>query len=119
MESLIYMLFLVLSLPFAYYYIKTTIFPNHVGKIKKFEGYGKMSECEVTCNTSIRDISDGKMSIKILVELPDGEEIRCEISPCNVCLEKLKQGDTVGVTKLGSRYIAQPLLFKRGYNECQ
>ncbi|MFQ6051626.1 MAG: hypothetical protein ACE5K4_08025 [Candidatus Hydrothermarchaeota archaeon] len=119
MESLIYTLFLLFSLPFAYYYLKTTIFPDHIGKIKRFEGYGKMKECEVTCDTSIQEISDGKMSIKVLVELSNGGEIRCEMSPCNICLEKMKEGDLVGVTKLGSRYIAQPLLLKRVYGRCQ
>jgi hypothetical protein len=45
--------------------------------------------------------------IPLQVRLESGATIRAETSPCSACLERLKPGDPVRITRIGNRYIAR------------
>lgn len=49
----------------------------------------------------------GVSSNVVLVELGDHETVEAEISPCCACIERLKEGDAVTITRLGGRVLAQ------------
>ncbi len=46
-------------------------------------------------------------AVSLQVKLETGSMILAQTSPCTVCMERLKPGDPVRVTKIGDRYIAQ------------
>jgi hypothetical protein len=79
-------------------------FPTWKGKIIEFE---ELSEDTCKSCTSVRK---GRASIEIKVKTKDGEVITAEVSPCTICLNKLKIGSPIGVSKLGSRNIASPIV---------
>jgi hypothetical protein len=81
--------------------LKMMFFPHLKGSIIEFEPI-----FEGDCN-SCRGKRGGKTSIPIKVKTDDGDIISAEISICTLCLEKLKIGSRIGVTKIAGRNIAQ------------
>jgi hypothetical protein len=49
----------------------------------------------------------GASTIQIVVKLGNGSTERAEISACTACIEKIKEGDTVSLSHIGRRMIAQ------------
>lgn len=49
----------------------------------------------------------GASTIRIAVKLGNGSTERAEISACTACLEKIKEGDMVSLSRIGRRMIAQ------------
>jgi hypothetical protein len=82
---------------------KYMFFPTWKGKIIEIHELN-----EENC-TSCRSTKFGRASLDVSVRTDDGEIIEAEISPCTLCLNKLHNGSPVGVSKIGSRNIAQPL----------
>ena len=82
---------------------KYMFFPTWKGKIIEFHGLDP-ENC-----TSCKSTKFGRASLDISVKTEDGQIIRAEISPCTICLNKLHPGSPVGVSKIGSRIIAQPI----------
>jgi hypothetical protein len=87
---------------------KYMFFPTWRGKIIEFEDLD-----EAACS-SCKSSKMGRSSLNIKVETDSGEIIDAEISPCTICLNKICTGSRVGVSKIGSRHVAQPVarLFK-------
>ena len=83
---------------------KYMFFPTWKGKIIKFQDFSSDS-----C-TSCKSTKKGRSSLEIKVKTDDGEIINAEISACTLCLNKLKLGSRVGVSKIGSRQVAQPII---------
>ena len=91
---------------------KYMFFPTWKGKIMEFKD-PSVDACSVckgksTVKTPVR--AKGKSSIDIKVRTTDGQVIDAEVSPCTICLNKLKPGSRVGVSKIGSRNVAQPIV---------
>lgn len=51
--------------------------------------------------------------VPIQVRLATGLVIVAHASPCSLCMERLKPGDAVRVSKIGKRYIAQKTVLWR------
>ena len=83
---------------------KFMFFPTWKGKIIEFEDLS-----EDNCK-SCRSSKMGRSTLEIKVETKDGEVIDAEVSPCTICMNKLKIGSPVGVTKMGSRNVASPVI---------
>jgi hypothetical protein len=83
---------------------KYMFFPTWKGKIIEFQELNK-ENC-----TSCKSNDKGKSSLDIKVKTDDGEIIDAEISTCTICLNKLRVGSRIGVSKVGSRHIAQPVI---------
>ncbi len=81
--------------------LKLMIFPDKRGRIVGFEDLS-----ETSCN-DCKSHNKGRMSYTVTVETDDGELVEAEVSPCTLCLDRLRLGSQVGVTKIGSRTIAQ------------
>lgn len=100
-DSIVYIALLALLGVFFIMQLKMMFFPHLRGKIIEFEPIfdGDCSSC--------RGKRGGKTSIPIKVKTDDGDIISAEISSCTLCIEKLKLGSRIGVTKIGGRNIAQ------------
>jgi len=87
--------------------MRTFLFPQKTGRIVSLGG---MSEEKGSCkNCALMPTEAGKSTIPISVRLDTGEICKAEISPCCVCIDRMKIGDHVGVTRFGSRIIAQKI----------
>jgi hypothetical protein len=82
---------------------KYMFFPTWKGRIIKIHELNP-EDC-----TSCRSTKFGRASMDVSVKTEDGEIIQAEISPCTICLNKLQPGSSVGVSKIGTRNIAQPI----------
>ncbi len=104
----IYYLLLAIGGILFFIQFKYIFFPTWKGKIIEFKGYD-----EESCR-SCKSTKFGRATLEIKVEVDSGEVIDAEISPCTICLNKLRKGSQVGVSRIGSRNIAQPVarLFK-------
>jgi hypothetical protein len=100
-HSLIILGLLVLFGLFFIMQLKMMFFPQIRGSILEFEPIfdGDCSTC--------RGKRKGLTSIPIKVKTDDGDIISAEISCCTLCIEKIGTGSRIGVTKIGSRNIAQ------------
>jgi len=87
---------------------KYMFFPTWKGQIVAFQDLSS-DNCK-SCKSSKK----GRTSLEIQVKTDAGEIIPAEISPCTICLNKLRVGSRVGVSKIGTRNVAQPTfkLFK-------
>jgi hypothetical protein len=105
----IYIILLALGGILFLFQFKYMFFPTWKGKIIKFE------DMDANSCTSCKSTKMGRSSMEIKVQTDDGEVIDAEISHCTLCLNKLKMGSVVGVSKIGSRIIAQPIagLFRK------
>jgi hypothetical protein len=79
--------------------MKLLLFPDFKAKIVSFPDYGPEA-----CNTC-RSTNKGRMSVPMTVESDEGKVMEVEASICELCLNKLAVGSTVGVSKVGSRYL--------------
>jgi hypothetical protein len=109
-DIMIYMGLLALLGMFFIVQMRMIFFPHHKGKIVEFE-----SIFDGDC-TTCRGKRKGKTSIPIKVETDGGNIISAEISCCTLCMEKIKVGSRIGVTKVGDRNIAQACANIRGKN---
>jgi hypothetical protein len=109
-DSLIILGLLGLLVIFFVVQLKMMFFPQYVGKLVEFEPI-----IDASC-TSCRGKRKGLTSIPVKVKTDSGEIIAAEISCCTLCIEKIGLGSRVGVTKVGSRLIAQAAANIRGRN---
>ena len=93
---------------------KYMFFPTWKGKIIEFKGYS-FDSCS-SCKDKTKMTKNIKSSMDIKVKTEDGEIIDAEISHCTLCLNKLQLGSVIGVSKIGSRNIAQPIIRLFGSN---
>ena len=103
-EPYIYIFLLALGGILFLLQFKLMFFPTWRGKIIEFEDLSADS-----C-TSCRSTNKGRSSIEIKVRTDNGEIITAEVSPCNICMNKLRLGSRIGVTKMGSRNVASSLI---------
>lgn len=100
-NTLMYIFLLTVGGIFMVFQLKLMLFPDKKGKIIEFEDFSEAACKE--CKTRNR----GKMSYRIKVQTDAGEVVEAEVSPCTICMDRLKIGSEVGVTKMGTRTIAQ------------
>jgi len=87
--------------------MRTFLFPQKTGRIVSLGG---MPEEKGSCkNCALIPTEQGKSTIPISVRLDTGEICKAEISPCCVCIDRMKVGDHVGITKIGSRITVQKI----------
>jgi hypothetical protein len=99
----IYIILLVVGGILFMIQFKYMFFPTWRGKIIEFEDLD-----EAACS-SCKSSKMGRSSLNIKVKTDSGEIIDAEISPCTICLNKICTGSQVGVSKIGSRHVAQPV----------
>ena len=85
---------------------KYMFFPTWKGVIIGFKDLDLDPDNCKSCNKAVKS----KSSIDIKVKTDDGEVLDAEIGPCTLCLNKLTVGSRVGVSKIGTRNIAQPVV---------
>ena len=100
----IYIILLTIGGILFFIQFKYMFFPTWKGKIIEFRDYD-----EDSCK-SCKSTKFGRATLEIKVETEEGQIIDAEISPCTICLNKLHKGSRVGVSKIGSRNIAQPVI---------
>ena len=103
-ENLVYLLLLGIGGILLILHFKLMLYPGNKGVVVEFEDMSPKA-----CNTC-RSTKLGRMSITVKVKMNDGEIVEAEISPCTICMEKIRIGSRVGVTKVGSRTIAQTFI---------
>ncbi len=85
--------------------MRAFLLPQKVGTIVSLGG---LSEKGIICGEcNFMPGEAGKSTIPLDVRLDSGEFCRAETSPCCICIDRMKVGDRVGITKSGSRIIAQ------------
>jgi hypothetical protein len=101
---MIYQLLLIPLLVVLFVYFKTLFFPDEIGRIIKIKKY----KLDNTCKNCLSQIKHASINVEVEVN----KKIRtAEVSHCNICLGQIKEGFYVGVSKVGQRFIVQPLLF--------
>lgn len=92
----------------VYQGMRSFMFPQKKGVIVSIGG--ELDAGEYSCkNCVLMPTEPGKSAIPLSVRLNTGEMCGAEISPCSLCMDKIKVGDPVGLTKTGSRIIAQKI----------
>jgi len=89
--------FIVFGIYWVYLSLKMTFAPHQVGVL--------VNNPSGLCSSNEGNI--GQASAVIQVRLKDGRLIEAKASPCLFCLENLRAGDAVGVTRFGSHWIVQ------------
>ena len=103
-QPYIYIILLALGGVLFLLQFKIMFFPTWKGKIIEFEDLSADS-----C-TSCRSTKKGRSTIEIKVKTDNGDIIEAEVSPCNICMNKLRLGSRIGVTKMGSRNVASSII---------
>jgi hypothetical protein len=108
MEIITIYLILGISLLLIIANLKLIFRPDKTGRIVKIDNI-----CNMICSGNAesraksRDKKNINSAINIEVDTGDSQIIKAELSPCVLCIEKIKEGDIVGITKTGKRWIAQ------------
>ena len=104
LNTFMYVFLLLLGGFFMILQLKVMMFPHKRGRIIEFEDLSEDSckEC--------KSRNKGRMSYRIKVETDDGEIVEAEVSPCTMCMDGLRLGSRVGITKIGTRTIAQSVI---------
>lgn len=91
--------------------MRTFIFPQKAGRIVSVGGELKMPNGKkYSCNNcTLMPTEPGKSTVPVSIQLDSGETCKAEISPCSLCIDRIKVGDRVGVTRRGSRIITQKI----------
>jgi len=103
---------ILLAVYFVVMNMRTFIWPQNVGHVVAL---GRDGEAEDVlgiykdCNSCQISENSGRLAFPIKIKLDDDSVVDAEISPCSLCMDKVKVGDRVGVTTVGSRCIAQRL----------
>ena len=105
--NLIYWILLIIGGLFIFLQFKLMVKPHFKGEIIDFENLD-----EENCR-KCKSAKKGRASLEVTVLIDNGDLIKAEVSPCMICLNRLSAGSIVGVTKLGTRMIVQPLISLR------
>lgn len=89
--------FLAFGIYWGYVSLRMTFAPHQVGTLLENPSAG--------CSCTEQQV--GQTSVMVTVKLEDGKHIEANASPCLFCLENLREGDTVGITRFGSRWVVQ------------
>jgi len=103
---------ILLAVYFVVMNMRTFIWPQNVGHVVAFGLDGEAEDVlgiYKDCNSCQISENSGRLAFPIKIKLDDDSVVDAEISPCSLCMDKVKVGDRVGVTTVGSRCIAQRL----------
>ena len=85
---------IILGIYWVYMNLRMTFAPHQVGTL--VDARSKGFSCK-----------DGQTSVVVYVRLQEGMVIEAKASPCFFCLEKVRHGDAVGVSRFGNHWIVQ------------
>jgi hypothetical protein len=85
-------------------WLRTTLLPDRVATV--VEVVRPMARCDASC---AREAVRGS-TVTVRVDSGDGRLEEAECSGCSVCMGDIREGHVVGLSRIGSRLIAQPLL---------
>jgi hypothetical protein len=88
---------IIFGIYWVYLSLRMTFAPHHVGTLVDDPGAG--------CSCKEKEV--GRTSALVQVKLQDGRLIEARTSPCLFCLENVRKGDIVGITRFGSNWIVQ------------
>jgi len=97
---------------FTFMNLRTFLWPQQVGHVVAFGLDGEADNVlgiYKDCNSCQISENSGRLAFPIKIKLNDRSVVDAEISPCSLCMDKVKVGDRVGITTVGSRCIAQKL----------
>ena len=103
---------ILLAVYFVVMNMRTFLLPENVGHVVAFGSDGEADNVlgiYKDCNSCQISENSGRLAFPIKIKLDDKSVVDAEISPCSLCMDKVKVGDRVGVTTVGSRCIAQKL----------
>jgi hypothetical protein len=103
-NTVMYIFLLLLGGLLMLFQMRLMLFPQKRGRIVEFEDL-TASSCK-----ECKSRNKGRMSYKIKVQTDEGELVEAEVSPCTMCMDGLKLGSRVGVTKIGTRTVAQSVI---------
>lgn len=85
---------IIFGIYWVYLSLKMSFAPHHIG---------------IVINEPSNDFfcQEGQTSVAVQVRLEDGRVIQAKASPCFFCLERVRFGEVVGVTRFGNRWIVQ------------
>lgn len=98
---------IVILLVLLLVWFRMTLLPDRVGTVVAIRGTVACAEGDsATCARQ----TVGGSAVTVSVDLGD-ETVEAECSGCVLCMGDLRKGYPVGITRIGSHLIAQPLLF--------
>ena len=85
------------------YDIKLMVAPNRRGRLLSVEN--QLERAQRACSCS--DVGAGRSYIAAKVELEDGSTVDVDVSSCLVCMDRVRVGSQIGVTRVGSKLVGR------------
>lgn len=85
------------------YDIKLMLAPQMRGRLVSVEN--QLERAEKACDCS--ELGAGRSFINARVELEDGRTVDVNVSPCLVCMDRVRVGSQIGVTRVGERLVGR------------
>jgi hypothetical protein len=83
--------------------VKMWFAPQKKGRIVAVEDQVKRAEQDCNCGT----IRNCRSALSATVRTEDGELVETEMSPCLVCMDRVKLGSQIGLHRIGNRWIGR------------
>jgi hypothetical protein len=92
--------------------VKMWFAPHKKGRIVAVEDQVRKAEGDCNCGT----IRNCRSHLTATVRTEDGEMVRTDMSPCLVCMDRVRLGSQIGLHRIGDRWIGRRYidLFGRG-----
>jgi hypothetical protein len=85
------------------YDIKLMLAPQMRGHLVSVEN--QLERASKACDCS--EIGAGRSYVNAKVELDDGRTVDVNVSPCLVCMDRVRVGSQIGVTRVGERLVGR------------
>ena len=83
--------------------VKMWFAPQKKGRIVTVEDQVETAEKDCSCGT----IKNCRSHLIATVRLEDGENMDVELSPCLVCMDRVRTGSQIGLHRIGNRWIGR------------
>lgn len=77
--------------------------PQKKGRVVAVEDQLGRAECDCSRGT----IRDCRSHIRATVRTEDGELVQTDVSPCMICMDKVRLGSQIGLHRIGDRWIGR------------
>ena len=94
---------LLFGLGLLLYDVKTWFLPKERGRVVAIED--QMAQAEEACDCGTVKATGSHISAAVRLE--DGSVVPVDMSPCLVCMDKVRIGSQLGLNKVGDRWIGR------------
>jgi hypothetical protein len=94
---------LLFGLGLLLYDVKSWLMPDRKGRVVAIEDQLKRAEEACECGKA----SAGRSHLTATVRLEDGSLVPVDMSPCLICMDKVRLGSQMGLNRIGDRWIAR------------